>query len=74
MCMVILKRLIIFLLAIPGFKSKSGVCKEPEVLRDLKIDKELVSKLLIGVILKRKIFRGTERLSTRYEYEKALQF
>lgn len=74
MCMVILKRLIIFLLAIPGFKSKSGLCKEPEVLRDLKIDKELVSKLLIGVILKRKIFRGTERLSTRYEYEKALQF
>ena len=74
MRMVILKRLIIFLLAIPGFKSKRGLCKEPEVLRDLKIDKELVSKLLIGVILKRKIFRGTERLSTRYEYEKALQF
>ena len=74
MCMVILKRLIIFLWAIPGFKSKSGLCKESEVLRDLKIDKELVSKLLIGVILKRKIFRGTERLSTRYEYEKALQF
>ena len=74
MCMVILKRLIIFLLAIPGFKSKSGLCKESEVLRNLKIDKELVSKLLIGVILKRKIFRGTERLSTRYEYEKALQF
>lgn len=74
MRMVILKRLIIFLSAIPGFKSKRGLCKEPEVLRDLKIDKELVSKLLIGVILKRKIFRGTERLSTRYEYEKALQF
>ena len=74
MRMVILKRLIIFLLAIPGFESKSSLCKEPEVLRDLKIDKELVSKLLIGVILKRKIFRGTERLSTRYEYEKALQF
>ena len=74
MRMVILKRLIIFLLAIPGCKSKSGLWKEPEVLRDLKIDKELVSKLLIGVILKRKIFRGTERLSTRYEYEKALQF
>ena len=72
--MVILKRLIIFLWAIPGFKSKRGLCKEPEVLRDLKIDKELVSKLLIEVILKRKIFRGTERLSTRYEYEKALQF
>ena len=72
--MVILKRLIIFLWAIPGFKSKSGLCKESEVLRDLKIDKELVYKLLIGVILKRKIFRGTERLSTRYEYEKALQF
>ena len=74
MRMVILKRLIIFLWALPGFKSKSGLCKESEVLRDLKIDKELVSKLLIGVILKRKIFRGTERLSTRYEYEKALQF
>ena len=74
MRMVILKRLIIFLWAIPGFKSKSGLCKESEGLRDLKIDKELVSKLLIGVILKRKIFRGTERLSTRYEYEKALQF
>lgn len=74
MRMVILKRLIIFLWAIPGFKSKRGLCKEPEVLRDLKIYKELVSKLLIGVILKRKIFRGTERLSTRYEYEKALQF
>ena len=74
MRMVILKRLIIFLWAIPGFKSKSGLCQAPEVLRDLKIDKELVSKLLIGVILKRKIFRGTERLSTRYEYEKALQF
>lgn len=74
MRMVILKRLIIFLWAIPGFKSKRGLCKEPEVLRDLKIDKELVSKLLIEVILKRKIFRGTERLSTRYEYEKALQF
>ncbi len=74
MRMVILKRLIIFLWVIPGFKSKSGLCKESEVLRDLKIDKELVSKLLIGVILKRKIFRGTERLSTRYEYEKALQF
>lgn len=74
MRMVILKRLIIFLWAIPGFKSKRGLCKESEVLRDLKIDKELVFKLLIGVILKRKIFRGTERLSTRYEYEKALQF
>lgn len=72
--MVILKRLIIFLWAIPGFKLKSGLYKESEVFRDLKIDKELVSKLLIGVILKRKIFRGTERLSTRYEYEKALQF
>ena len=74
MRMVILKRLIIFLWAIPGFKSKSDLCKESEVFRDLKIDKELVSKLLIGVVLKRKIFRGTERLSTRYEYEKALQF
>ena len=74
MRMVILKRLIIFLWAIPGFKSKSDLCKESEVFRNLKIDKELVSKLLIGVILKRKIFRGTERLSTRYEYEKALQF
>ncbi len=74
MRMVILKRLIIFLWAIPGFKSKSDLCKESEVFRNFKIDKELVSKLLIGVILKRKIFRGTERLSTRYEYEKALQF
>ena len=74
MRMVILKRLIIFLWAIPGFKSKRDLSKESEVFRNLKIDKELVSKLLIGVILKRKIFRGTERLSTRYEYEKALQF